>query len=145
MLAGLPSSIQPVAGSFFDEIPIKGKYLPAIDLTRNHLLTGSAGATVYYIRRCLHNWGDDACHKILSRVADAMDKTASRLLITDMAVDNFRAAREMAWEYLNMMTIGGIERTERHWRSLLGKSGFHIHKIWRASKTEHATIDARLE
>lgn len=74
-----------------------------------------------------------------------MDAAASRLLITDMVVANTNAAKEMAWEDLNMMTIGGIERTERHWRRLLEESGFQIQMIWRRSPTEHATIDARLK
>lgn len=74
-----------------------------------------------------------------------MDPNTSRLLVTDMVVENTNAPREMAWEDLNMMTIGGIERTERHWRTLLDESGFRVHKIWRCGPIEHATIDARLK
>lgn len=74
-----------------------------------------------------------------------MDRTRSRLLVTDMVVADTNAAREMAWEDLNMMTIGGIERTERHWRELLDESGFRVHRIWSNSPVEHATIDARLK
>lgn len=74
-----------------------------------------------------------------------MDRARSRLLVTDMVVADTNAAREMAWEDLNMMTIGGIERTERHWRELLDECGFRVHRIWSNSPVEHATIDARLK
>ncbi|KAI8947621.1 S-adenosyl-L-methionine-dependent methyltransferase [Xylaria longipes] len=128
LAAGLPEWIETVSGSFFEPLP------PQI-----------RSAHVYYLRRCLHNWDDAASRRVLGSVADAMDPTRSRLLITDMVVDNTDAVKEMAWEDLNMMTIGGIERTERQWRALLGDCGFRIHKIWRQSPTEHATIDARLK
>ncbi|KAI0533130.1 S-adenosyl-L-methionine-dependent methyltransferase [Xylaria digitata] len=124
--AGLPSWIEPVVGSFFEPFPIQG-------------------AHVYYLRRCLHNWDDGACKTILSNVANAMDTTRSRLLITDMVIDNEGAARGVAWEDLGMMTIGGIERTERHWRDLLDENGFRVHNIWRNDSGGHATIDARLK
>ncbi|KAI0411893.1 S-adenosyl-L-methionine-dependent methyltransferase [Xylaria grammica] len=123
---GLPSWIEPVVGSFFEPFPIRG-------------------AHVYYLRRCLHNWDDAACKTILFNVANAMDTTRSRLLITDMVVDNEGAARGTAWEDLGMMAIGGIERTERQWRTLLGENGFRVHKIWRDDSGGHATIDARLK
>ncbi|KAI0508577.1 S-adenosyl-L-methionine-dependent methyltransferase [Xylaria bambusicola] len=126
--AGLPAWMETVAGSFFEPLPAPIR-----------------GAQVYYLRRCLHNWDDAACGILLRNVAAAMDAVQSRLLITDMVIDNTNAVKEMAWEDLNMMTIGGIERTERHWRCLLGDCGFRIHKIWRQTPTEHATIDARLK
>lgn len=100
---------------------------------------------MYFVRRTLHNWGEDPCRIILGNVAAVMTRGFSRLLITDMVVDNVGAVREMAWEDLNMMTIGGIERTERQWRNLLDECGFVVHKIWRNSATEHAVIDARLK
>jgi len=68
----------------------------------------------------------------------------SRLLITDMVLSNENAPREMAWEDLNMMTIGGMERTERQWRKLLDSCGLKIVRIWKNSDIEHAVIDARL-
>ncbi|TGJ82803.1 hypothetical protein E0Z10_g5954 [Xylaria hypoxylon] len=126
LAVGLPSWIKPVVGSFFEPFPIQG-------------------AHVYYLRRCLHNWDDVACNTILLNVANAMDATRSRLLITDMVVDNEGAARGTAWEDLGMMAIGGIERTERHWRTLLDENGFRVHKIWRDDLGGHATIDARLK
>lgn len=109
------------------------------------LFPTTTGADVYLLRRCLHNWDDAACRRILRNVAAAMDPARSRLLVTDMVVADTNAAREMAWEDLNMMTIGGIERTERHWRSLLDESGFRLHRIWSNSPVEHATIDTRLK
>jgi len=70
--------------------------------------------------------------------------TDSRLLITDMVVPNTNAPRQMAWEDLNMMTIGGVERTERQWQRLLESAGLEITKIWRKKDAEHAVIDAKL-
>jgi hypothetical protein len=143
---GLPSWIEPIVGSFFEPLPIRGEFLFTIfpNGQLNQMLM-FAEAQVYYLRRCLHNWDDTACRSILHNVAQAMNAADSRLLITDMVVDNVGAAKELAWEDLNMMTIGGIERTERHWQTLLDESGFRVHQIWRNSPTEHATIDARLK
>ncbi|KAF2970120.1 hypothetical protein GQX73_g3425 [Xylaria multiplex] len=122
------------------------------DIRKNHPELSAArfvlmdlSAHVYYLRRCLHNWDDGACKTILSNVANAMDATRSRLLVTDMVVDNEGAARGAAWEDLGMMAIGGIERTERHWRDLLDQNGFRVHKIWRDDSGGHATIEARLK
>lgn len=103
------------------------------------------GARAYFIRRVMHNWDDKACRIILRNTAAAMEPSFSRLLITDMVVDDVGAVREMAWEDLNMMTIGGVERTERQWRELLDECGLRAHKIWRNSAIEHAIIDARLK
>lgn len=103
------------------------------------------GARAYFIRRVVHNWGDKACHIILRNTAAAMDSSFSRLPITDMVVDNVGAVREIAWEDLSMMTIGGVERTERQWRELLDECGLRVQKIWRNSVIEHAVIDARLK
>lgn len=93
----------------------------------------------------MHNWDDPACSIILRHVAAAMNATRSRLLIEDMVLVNTDAAKSMAWEDFNMMTIGGVERTERHWETLLGDTGFRVHKIWRHGPTERAIIDARLK
>jgi hypothetical protein len=123
---GLPSWMETIAASFMEPLPLQG-------------------AEVYFIRRTLHNWDDDACRTILQNIAAAMTRPTSRLLITDMVVDDVGAVREVAWEDLNMMTIGGVERTERQWRDLLAECGLSVHKIWRTSPMEHGVIDTKLQ
>ena len=143
---GLPTWIEPVAGSFFEPLPIHGKYRASLlEQSQRSDTMPCIGARAYFIRRVMHNWDDDACRVILHNITAVMKSSFSRLLITDMVVDDVGAVREMAWEDLNMMTIGGVERTERHWCDLLADCGLRVHKIWRSSVIEHAVIDARLK
>ncbi|KAF8247315.1 S-adenosyl-L-methionine-dependent methyltransferase [Wilcoxina mikolae CBS 423.85] len=121
---GLQRDIEPMVGSFFEPQKIKG-------------------ARAYHIRRVLHDWGDEKSREILVNTAAGMAED-SRLLITDMVVPNTNAPRQLAWEDLNMMTIGGVERTERQWQRLLESAGLKITKIWRNGDAEHAVIDAKL-
>ncbi|KAI7779789.1 hypothetical protein LA080_000386 [Diaporthe eres] len=75
--AGLPPWVEPVKGSFFEPLHVRG-------------------ADVYLLRRCLQDWDDAACRRILNNGAAAMDPARSRLLVTDMVVADTNAAREMA-------------------------------------------------
>ncbi|KAL1962337.1 hypothetical protein VTN77DRAFT_9750 [Rasamsonia byssochlamydoides] len=49
-------------------------------------------AHVYYIRRCLHNWPDAHCIKILKQVVLAM-ASDSRILIAEMVVPEYVTSR----------------------------------------------------
>lgn len=72
-------------------------------------------APIYYIRRCLHDWPDEVCVRILKDIAASMDPAKSRLLIAEMYLPDQGANIEAAWFNMTMMTPSGRERTKSDW------------------------------
>lgn len=69
----------------------------------------------------------------------------SRVVIADMALPNMGAPRDMALQDLNMMSFGGMERTEEQWRQLMEMAGLVVKRIWRdEAGAKHAVIEAVL-
>lgn len=85
------------------------------------------GALVYFIRRCLHNYGDEECVKILRVIADAM-AADSRLIIIEQIISNPPTAMVAAVD-LFMMNVGGKERTVETFGELASKAGLKINKV----------------
>ncbi|KAH9205008.1 S-adenosyl-L-methionine-dependent methyltransferase [Leptodontidium sp. 2 PMI_412] len=76
-----------------------------------------------------------ACLKFLSNTVKAMKPGYSRLLINEQALPNVGAELHPTMLDLTMMTnFNAMERTERHWRTLLGRLGVEIVKIWRIER-----------
>jgi len=89
------------------------------------------GAMVYFIRRCLHNYSDTLCSKILGILAGAMAGD-SKLLIQE---DIRPVPPDPKTAYLDflMMTYGGKERTLQCWEQVLGNAGLVISCVSRGS------------
>lgn len=69
----------------------------------------------------------------------------SRIIIADMVLPNMQAPRDMALQDLNMMSFGGMERTESQWRELITSAGLRLKKIWKGeSGAKHSVIEAVL-
>lgn len=102
-----------------------------------------SGARAYYFRRIFHDWDQAQSEEILNNTRQAMT-AHSRIIIADMVLPNTQAPRDMALQDLNMMSFGGMERTERQWRDLLDASGLILRKIWRADGAKHRVIEAVL-
>jgi len=94
----------------------------------NHDLT-APGALFYYIHRCLHDWPDSDSLVILQHLAAAMKPGISRLLISEIVMPRGRVDIQTAWSDINMLTFGGIERTEEQWRKLLDQAGLRILRV----------------
>ncbi|KFY17122.1 hypothetical protein V492_00889, partial [Pseudogymnoascus sp. VKM F-4246] len=122
--SGLPSFIEPHVGSFFEPQAIKG-------------------ARAYYFRRIFHDWDQTKSRSILLHTRAAMS-AHSRIIIADMVLPNTQAPRDMALQDLNMLSFGGMERTERQWTELIEASGLCLVKIWREEGAKHAVVEARL-
>ena len=99
-------------------------------------------AVVYYIRRCLHDYGDDDCVDILSQIAGAMAKD-SRLLIVEQVLREPLAAVPVANDII-MALIGGKERTEEGFRAIAGRAGLEIAGVHRSEGTEFAVVECKL-
>ncbi|KAK9413324.1 putative O-methyltransferase domain-containing protein [Seiridium unicorne] len=121
---GLPDYIEPQAASFFESNPVRN-------------------ARAYYYRRVFHDWSDPIAVKILSNTVSAMGPE-SRVLIADISMPLVGAPWSMVVQDLNMMVLGGIERTEEQWDSLLAKAGLVLTKIWRTEGSNHVLLESRL-
>jgi O-methyltransferase domain/Dimerisation domain len=95
------------AGSFFEEVP---------------------PADTYILSAILHDWNDERATQIL-RTIRAAAGPESRLLIVDGVIQPGNEPNGMKWLDLLMLVIGGKERTEPEWRSLLDSAGFVIDEI----------------
>lgn len=103
------------------------------------------GALIYYIRRCLHDWSDELCIKILTLLAEAMTPGKSRLLIAEIVLPAVGADLEAGWMDLTMMTLTGTERTEKQWATLLDASGFNLDRVHTAPGTNYGVVEASLK
>jgi hypothetical protein len=102
----IASRCQIVGGSFFDSVP--------------------EGANAYLLKGVVHDWPDDDAVKILRNIRRAIPPDGTLLLVESL-VDS--AARPAGLADMLMLVIGGCERTEADFRSLLASSYFSLTRI----------------
>jgi hypothetical protein len=95
-----------VGGSFFDLVP--------------------EGGDAYVLRRVIHDWEDEDAVKILGNVRLAMGRDGTLLLVENLIDSAVRPAGLMD---LMMLVLGGRERTEADFRSLLQSAGFSLSRV----------------
>ncbi len=100
-------------------------------------MTGSAfesiprGGDIYIMSRVLHDWPDDKAAALLANCRKAISKDGV-LLIRDSVLPEADAPSPGKQLDLTMLfMLGGQERSEQEWRSLLLASGFRVANIWR--------------
>jgi hypothetical protein len=104
--AGLGDRCAFAAGSFFDELP--------------------AGADAYVLSAILHDWDDERASVILRTCRAAM-RPEARLLLVEAVIAPGDEPDWMKLLDLHMLVaLGGRERTEDEWRTLLGANGFRL-------------------
>lgn len=105
--------------------------------TNNHL-----DACIYYIRRCLHDYGDEVCVEILQQIRNAMAQD-SRLLIVEQVLTDpplpFAAASD-----IYMATLGGKERSLKTFGEITSRAGLTIVKAHPSPGSDVAVIECRL-
>ncbi|KAK2745075.1 o-methyltransferase [Colletotrichum kahawae] len=82
------------------------------------------GALIYWIRRCLHDYGDYVCVKMLKQLSDAM-ASDSKVLISEMVMSN-PPDPLVAMNDFGMLEIGGKERTADDWAELVARAGLFV-------------------
>ncbi|ODA80430.1 hypothetical protein RJ55_03388 [Drechmeria coniospora] len=97
------------------------------------------GACVYYIRRCLHDYGDKDCIDILQQIRQAMAKD-SRLLIVDQVLTDPPQPLASAVDIV-MATIGGKERDEDGFKAITSQAGLRIIKMHASPGSDVAVIE----
>lgn len=123
-LIGLDAKIMPY-DFFKEEQPIKG-------------------AAAYFYQRIFHDWSDENCEKILDSLRPAMS-AYSRLLICDVVVQDGRPHPRKVLRDMNMLLVGGMERSQQQWTSLLKKKGFIIEMFHGLQNLDNSIIEARLQ
>jgi hypothetical protein len=105
---GVGDRCQIITGSFFDSIPSGDTYL---------------------MSRVLHDWPDEKASLILTNCRRSIAKDGI-LLIREAVIPEGDIPSEGKQIDLTMLfMLGGAERTEEEWRSLLAKSGFALERI----------------
>lgn len=99
------------------------------------------GALLYYIRRCLHDYGDKDCVEILQHIQRAMAED-SRLLIVEQILPSQPSAGASATDIF-MMTLGGKERTLEGFRSITSDAGLEIVKVHGPEGSDLALIECK--
>ena len=97
---------QIVGGDFFNSVP--------------------EGADAYILKGVIHDWPDADAAKILHNVRRAI-RSDSTLLLVEGLVDS--ADSPSGFSELLMLVIGGRERTEEEFRSLLAAAGFDVSRV----------------
>ena len=91
-------------------------------------LTGrNIGALIYWIRRCLHNYGDAVSTNMLRKIADAMAPD-SRLLLQEDIMENPPNHMAAMLDFM-MLGFGGKQRTLQTWEEVIGNAGLRISSI----------------
>jgi hypothetical protein len=88
-----------------------------------------SGADAYILSHIIHDWDEDRCLTILGHVRKAMDP-AGRLLIVEMVLpagDITHPGKML--DMVMLVALGGRERTEPEYASLLSKAGFRLTRV----------------
>ena len=96
---------------------------------------------MYYIRRCLHDYGDEDCIEMLRHIADAM-ASDSRLLIVEQVMNNPPSPMSAAADLI-MATIGGKERTLDNFERIVAEAGLQIQGVFGNPGTDASLVECR--
>ena len=98
-----------ISGDFFESVP--------------------PGGDVHLLKQIIHDWDDDQASKILVNCHGALSP-AGKLLLVEMVVPSDNAPDMAQAMDLNMLAIlGGRERTEEEYRTLLDGAGFKLERL----------------
>jgi O-methyltransferase domain/Dimerisation domain len=107
---GLEDRCEVIGGSFFDALP--------------------TGGDVYMLRQIIHDWDDDRALAILRNCRAAMTGTEKLLIVERGIAPHYRDAMRVLHIDLEMLVnVGGMERTDAEYRSLLENAGFRLTRV----------------
>jgi hypothetical protein len=107
VLTDLSQRVKIQSGNFFEHVPAA------------HLLL---------MKQVLHDWNDEKCQIILSRCREAM-QPSSRLLIVEMVIGSPADLMGVFYDMHMQVVLGGKERTESEFNTLLQKAGMKLNRI----------------
>ena len=100
--------VEIIGGNFFESVP--------------------AGADAYLLRWILHDWADEKAAKILSSLRRSMKPTA-RLILVESVIPEGASFDFGKWVDLQMLLVGGRERTRMEYGELLSSNGFELREV----------------
>jgi hypothetical protein len=87
------------------------------------------GGTTYVLAQILHDWDDEHCQTILTNCRRAI-RPEGRLLVVEQVIPPANEPSLGKWLDLHMLVLlGGRERTESEYGSLLAAAGFELTKV----------------
>lgn len=107
--AGLAERCSVVGGDFFSSVPSEG------------------GA--YLLRWIIHDWDHDRALTILKNCHSAMPKAARLLLVETVIPPGDEPHPGKLVDFVMLTALGGQERTEEEYDSLLDEAGFHLNRV----------------
>lgn len=119
--AGVDGRCRLVPGDFFAAVP--------------------EGADVYVLAQILHDWDDEQAARILARCRAAMPDHARLLVLEQAIADDGQPHPAKLLDLHMLVLLGGRERTETEWRTLLGGAGFAVTDISHHARS--SLIEAR--
>jgi hypothetical protein len=118
--AGVIDRCEVVAGDFFESVP--------------------AGGDAYVLTQIVHDWGDKAATQILQNCRAVMDDDA-RLLLGEAVLPDGPERSLAKFIDVEMLVIGGRERTETEYRELLAGAGLRLTRVV-PSALVHSVVEA---
>ncbi len=94
----------------------------------NFLEAVPAGGDAYIMKHILHDWDDAHCTRILANIRRAIAPNG-KLLVVDYVVGPGNTPDPAKLMDLEMLMIGGKERTETEWRELFHAGGFALQRV----------------
>ena len=90
-----------------------------------------AGGDAYMLKLIIHDWADEPALKILRNCHQALEGVnGGRLLIMDAVIAPGNEPHFMKFVDIEMLLLpGGVERTAKEFRELLGRAGFRVTQI----------------
>jgi len=112
---------------------------PGVSLAGGDMFDASTypkGVDAVFMKHILHDWSDADCGRILAAIAASLP-SGGKVIVCDGVLGapgdiNPLTASQRNVDIL-MAGIGGTERTEAQWRTLLGNAGFSIESVQPAS------------
>ncbi|KAL8910262.1 MAG: hypothetical protein Q9171_004426 [Xanthocarpia ochracea] len=104
------------------------------------------GAHVYHLSQILHNYPDQVCRDILKRVSEAMSPKSRLLIIEAVLPTQIEVGGDMSGYLIDFvgLAMGGKERTEQEFATLLSAEGLELVKVWPGKAMYQAVVEAKL-
>ncbi|GAQ83703.1 O-methyltransferase family protein [Klebsormidium nitens] len=139
LLAAITAKYPNIKGINFDQPHViqTARSIPGVELVSGDMFKAETLPKVPNIimKFILHDWGDAACKTILASCRGALP-AEGKLLIMDFVIPNPGTAPPEARHFptlldiqMMMMCLGGRERSEQEWKTLLESEGFEISRI----------------
>ena len=102
-------------------------------------MSEKSGALIYWIRRCLHDYSDADCTKILAHLAAAMADD-SRVLVCEQIMPN-PPPPLCAYTDFCMINNAGKERSVKVFEKIAADAGLKVAKVWPAKFTPVGVVE----